>query len=68
MEDEGKVPVEWIGEVRAGQLSRVGISAKDIRRAVVGPIDLGYLRWRRIPNQLQQGDAAVLWMGRQNKS
>lgn len=66
MEDEGKVPVEGTREVRTGQLSRVGVSTKDIGGAVVGPIDLGYLIRRRIPDQLQQGDAAVLWMGGEN--
>lgn len=66
MEDEGKVPVERTGEVRTGQLSRVGVSTKDVSGAVVGPVDLGYLRRRRIPDQLQQGDAAVLWVGREN--
>lgn len=68
VEDEGKVPVERAREVRTGQLSRVGVSTKDICGAVVGPIDLGYLRRWRIPDQLQQGDAAVLWMGRENTS
>lgn len=68
VEDEGKVSVEGIGEVRAGQLSRVGVWTKDVSGAVFGPIDLGDLRRRRIPDQLQQGDAVVLWIEGENRS
>lgn len=53
--------------MRTGQLPRVGVSIKDVSGAVFGPIDLGYLRRRRIPDQLQQGDAAVLWMGEKTR-
>lgn len=45
----------------AGQLARVGIGAKDVAGAVVGPVDPGDLTWRRIPDQLQQGDPTVFW-------
>lgn len=68
MEDEGKVSVERIGEVRAGQLSRVGVGTKDVSGAVFGPIDLGDLIRRRIADQLQQGDAVVLWIEGENRS
>lgn len=51
-----------------GQLTRVGIRAKDKGGAVVGPVDPGDLIWRRIPDQLEQGDSTVFWPLRSSRA
>lgn len=68
MEDEGKVPVEGVGQVGASQLARVGIRAKDVGGAAVRPILLADFSGWGVSDQLQQRDPTVLWGQRGNRT
>lgn len=48
----------------AGQLACVGIGTKVITGDVVESVDPPDLTWRRVPNQLQQGDPTVFYRRR----
>lgn len=67
VEEEGEVPVEGAGQVGAGQLARVGVRAEDVGGEAVGPVDPGDLAGGRVPDQLQQRDAAVFWRKRREE-
>lgn len=45
----------------ACQLARVSVGTEHVAGAVVGAIDLGDLVRGRVPDQLQEGDAALIW-------